>query len=319
MGVSLVLTFLATVILGRLLIPMLKRFKFGQTIRDDGPKSHLIKMGIPTIGGIMFIIPILLVSMIISKFSMDIIVISGVLFLFAIVGFLDDYIKIKKKSKDGLTVMQKTLGLLLVSTLFAVYFVYFSSIGNEIIIPFSSITRVFILPKLVYVIAIIIIMYATTNTVNLTDGVDGLATSVTTIVVLFFMVISYMFLKVTLVETLSLATLGGLLAFLLYNGYPAKVFMGDTGSLFLGGMVGIISIYLKIPWILLIVGIIYVVEALSVIIQVSYYKRTKKRFFKMAPIHHHFEIKGWKETKVVVVFTTITIIASIIAYITLVI
>ena len=319
MELSLVITFIITVIFGRILIPILKKQKIGQIVRDDGPKSHLTKMGIPTMGGIMFIIPIIGVFLLLNKFSLDMLIISITILLFALVGFLDDFIKIKRKSKDGLSVLQKTIALLMVSTFFAIYFVYYSSIGTNIIVPFSNMENLFEIPKLVYVFAIIIIMYATTNTVNLTDGVDGLATSVTTIVMAFFILISYSYINSIIVLALCLSTIGGLLAFLLYNGHPAKIFMGDTGSIALGAIVGITSIYLRIPWILLIAGIIYVIEAISVIIQVSYYKKTKKRFFKMAPIHHHFELKGWNEVKVVTIFTLVTIVACVIAYVILIV
>lgn len=318
MGLSLIITFLTTAIFGRFLIPLLRKFKFGQTIRDDGPKTHLSKMGIPTMGGIMFVFPILLFSMIFNNFSLDSLIISAIVILFSLVGFLDDFLKIRRKSKDGLSVLQKTIGLLVVSTLFAVYFVYFSTIGTNLITPFSSMMTNYTIPKLLYVFGIILIMYATTNSVNLTDGVDGLASSVTSIVMMSLMLIAFININNELVIIFSISTVGGLLAFLLYNGHPAKVFMGDTGSLALGALVGIMVIYLQIPWILLIAGIIYVIEALSVIIQVGHYKRTKRRVFKMAPIHHHFELSGWKEEKVVVIFTIVTILACVLAYAVLV-
>ncbi|MCK5811452.1 MAG: phospho-N-acetylmuramoyl-pentapeptide-transferase [Clostridiales bacterium] len=314
MGLSFIITFLTTALFGRLLIPLLQKLKFGQIVRNDGPKTHLSKMGIPTIGGIMFIIPILLFATIFNKFSIDSIIISIIVLLFSLVGFLDDLLKIKRKSKDGLSVLQKTIGLLIVSTLFATYFVYFSNIGTELIAPFSNMMTSFMIPKFLYVLFIIIVMYAATNSVNLSDGVDGLASSVTAIVMMCLMLIAFVNINNELVIIFSISTVGGLLAFLLYNGHPAKVFMGDTGSLGLGALVGIMAIYLKIPWVLLIAGIVYVVEALSVIIQVGHYKRTKRRVFKMAPIHHHFELSGWKEAKVVVVFTTVTIVACALSY-----
>ncbi len=314
MGLSFVITFLTTALFGRLLIPLLQKLKFGQIVRDDGPKTHLSKMGIPTMGGIMFIIPILLFAVVFNKFSMDSLVISAIVLLFSFVGFLDDILKIKRESKDGLNVLQKTIGLLFVSTLFAIYFVYFSNVGTEMIAPFSNMMTTFMVPKFLYVLFIIIVMYATTNSVNLTDGVDGLASSVTAIVMMCLMIIAFANINNELVIIFSISSVGGLLAFLLYNGHPAKVFMGDTGSLALGALVGIMVIYLQIPWILLIAGIIYVIEALSVIIQVGHYKRTKRRVFKMAPIHHHFELSGWKEAKVVVVFTIVTVVACALSY-----
>jgi len=314
MEYAIALTFITTAILGRFLIPVLKKLKLGQIVRDDGPKSHLVKMGIPTMGGIMFIIPIIIISLIICKFNIDILIMVGTILLFTFVGFLDDIIKIKRKSKDGLSVLQKTIGLLIVSVIFSVYFVYFSNGGSDIILPFSNMNHIYTIPKLLYVIILIITLYATTNSVNLTDGVDGLASSVTAMVILFLSIITFITNSNITIAVIGVSAIGGIMAFLLYNGHPAKVFMGDTGSLALGSIVALMAIYLKIPWVIIIVGIIYVIEALSVIIQVGHYKRTKRRVFKMAPIHHHFELSGWNEKKVVTIFTIITVIACIISY-----
>jgi len=308
------LTFITTAILGRFLIPILKKLKFGQIVRDDGPKSHLVKMGIPTMGGFIFLIPIIIITLIIGKFNADILVMNGTIILFAFVGFLDDIIKIKKKSKDGLSVLQKTIGLLIVSVIFSVYFVYFSNGGSDIILPFTNGNHIYTIPKLIYTVLLVITLYATTNSANLTDGVDGLASSVTSIIILFLLIVSFITNANSSISIIGVSTIGGIMAFLLYNGHPAKVFMGDTGSLALGSIVAIMAIYLKIPWVIIIGGIIYVMEALSVIIQVGHYKRTKKRVFKMAPIHHHFELSGWNEKKVVTVFTIITIIGCIMSY-----
>ncbi|MBN2853540.1 MAG: phospho-N-acetylmuramoyl-pentapeptide-transferase, partial [Clostridia bacterium] len=251
MGLTAVIAFLATAVLGRILIPLLRKLKFGQTVRDNGPQSHLVKMGIPTMGGLMFLIPVIVLFLIFNRFNFDSIVISLTVLFYALIGFLDDFIKIRKKSKDGLSVLQKSIGLLLVSGFFSVYFVYFSGIGTDIIIPFSQMEQSLIIPKLLYVVILIITLYLTTNAVNLTDGVDGLASSVTTVVLMLFLFIGYSHADNQIISYLCLASIGGLMAFLLYNAYPAKVIMGDTGSMTLGAIVTISAIYLKIPWIIL--------------------------------------------------------------------
>lgn len=309
------LSLITALIAGISIIPILKRLKLGQIVRSDGPRSHLYKAGIPTIGGVIFIIPIVVYSLV---FTSDIKEMSGMLAAivgFALVGFLDDILKITRKSKDGLSVMQKSLFLLLVSTIYSVYSVVFTENGSEMIIPFSGLERSVVIQEYIYIPFLILFLYALTNSVNLTDGVDGLAGSVTGIVLLFFVLITSSNIEMySNVHLLIICAIAGILGFLFFNAHPAKVIMGDTGAMAIGGLVGVIAIYLKIPWILLIVGIVYVVESMSVIIQVGHYKRTKRRVFKMAPIHHHYELSGWKEQKVVLVFSLITVVACIAGY-----
>lgn len=308
-------TFVLTAIMGTLLIPLLRKLKFGQTVRENGPQSHLSKMGTPTVGGLIFLIPIIIASVCVY-FITDIKEILPLAFVtagFGFIGFLDDYLKIVRKSKDGLSPWQKMLGLLIVSVLFSLYIYFYTDIGTEILIwlfglKFTVNTSFLFIPFTIFV------LIATTNAVNLTDGLDGLASSVTLIVMIFFAYANkYVFYKEELF-VFSMMVAGGLLGFLIYNLHPAKVFMGDTGSLALGGAVAAIAIMMKMPLLILLVGIIYVAEALSVLIQVAYFKRTKKRIFKMAPIHHHFEQSGWKETNVVRMFVSVTIAACIIAF-----
>ena len=310
-------TFLMSLIAGPIIIPILKRLKFGQTIRDDGPATHLKKMGIPTFGGLIFIIPMIIASLIFATEYPEIIPVLLVTIGFGAVGFADDMIKVVKKNKDGLSARQKSFGLLLVSTLFAIYVAYSPSLGTGMIIPFMGVDAVVELPVWLFIPLIIIVMDAITNSVNMTDGVDGLATGVTLIVLVFFTIVAMVRGEWDFVKLFCSIAAGGCLGFLAFNIYPAKVIMGDTGSLALGGVVGAAAVVMKMPWILLVVGAIYAVETLSVIIQVTSFKLRGKRVFKMAPIHHHFELSGWKETKVVRVFWLITIILCFIGFATL--
>jgi len=307
--VAFIITFVITLFLGPMLIPVLTRFKFGQTVRDDGPATHLKKMGTPTIGGLIFLIPVLIVSAFYAGAYPKLIPIALVTFGFGLIGFIDDFIKIKKRRQDGLYPKQKTVGLLLVAAIFTVYVAYFTDLGVDVSIPFvGTINEVwFFIPFTMFY------LYCTTNSVNITDGLDGLCSGITLIVMVFFTILSMMNpeWKHTMVFSAILA--GGCLGFLTFNIHPAKVFMGDTGSLALGGAVGAMAIMMKIPFLIFLFGIIYVVEMLSVGIQVISFKTTGKRVFKMAPIHHHFELKGWKETKVVYVFWTVTAVFCIIA------
>lgn len=306
--VAFLATFILTALTGPLMIPYLKRLKFGQTVRDDGPKSHFKKTGTPTMGGIIFIIPLVIVSMILSFRYPDIIPILIVTVAFGIIGFIDDFIKVKKKRKDGLYANQKTIMQLIVSIAFSAYVYYFTSAGSDILIPLLNI----IVPGWLFMLFTIIFLYGMSNAVNITDGLDGLAGGVTFVVVLFFSIASIGMDWLIHVNIYSSILAGGCLGFLIFNIHPAKVFMGDTGSLALGGAVGAISIVMKMPFVLLLVGGIYVIEAISVILQVGSFKlRGGKRIFKMAPIHHHFELLGWNETTVVKVFIGLTIAFSI--------
>lgn len=310
-------TFILTLIAGPIIIPMLRRLKFGQTIRDDGPATHLKKMGIPTIGGLIFIIPMIITSLVLAQKYPGIIPVLLVTLGYGVIGFVDDIIKVLRKNVDGLNPRQKSFGLLLVSAAFAFYTAYHPDLGTGMILPFLGVDAVVELPALLYIPLVIIVMYLITNSVNMTDGVDGLAAGVTLIVAVFFTVVAMMRPEWDNVKMICAITAGGCLGFLVFNIHPAKVIMGDTGSLALGGVVGASAVLMKMPWMLLVAGAIYAVESLSVFIQVVSFKLRGKRVFKMAPIHHHFELSGWKETKVVGVFWLITIVLCIIGFATL--
>jgi phospho-N-acetylmuramoyl-pentapeptide-transferase len=307
--ISLVLSMVAAVMIGPYIIDKLRSFKFGQNVRLDGPKSHLTKQGIPSMGGFIFLSVLTLVGMILSGFDFKVAFMILVTLSFALIGFLDDYLKVKKKSSDGLSAKNKMLYLLIFGLL-AGSVLYYGFDYKSLMIPFINYE---IHLGLLYILFVVIFFAAATNAVNLTDGIDGLSSTVTIIVVMFYALVSWrsgdrevFFFALTLI--------GGLLGFLYFNKYPAKVFMGDTGSLALGGAVGIMALMTRTELLLILVGLIYVVETLSVIIQVLYFKKTGKRFFKIAPIHHHFEALGWKENKVVVVFALVTLIMVIITY-----
>ena len=290
------------------LIPILRRLKFGQTIREIGPQWHGKKSGTPTMGGIGFLIVTVLLTVFHTE---DPAVKFGCVFagLYGVIGFMDDGIKIILKRNLGLTEKQKLVLQVLVSVVFLVVGVNKGFISTTISIPYTSLVWDL---KWFYVVFMAIYMIAYTNAVNLTDGLDGLATSVTAVVGIFF-IFCGIILKSD-VAVFATALTGALIGFLVFNFYPAKVFMGDTGSLFLGGAVAVMAILLKIELILIVAGIIYVIEALSVVLQVAYFKKTGgKRIFKMAPIHHHFELCGWSETKVVAVFSIVTAILCLIA------
>ncbi|MCD8035856.1 MAG: phospho-N-acetylmuramoyl-pentapeptide-transferase [Clostridiales bacterium] len=305
---ALIIAFVLGVLICPILIPFLHKLKFGQTVRDDGPQSHLQKNGTPTMGGISFLAAMTIAALV-MKPSLDAVAVILVTLGFGVVGFLDDYIKIAKKRSLGLTPKQKIAGQLIVAVLFAIYLV--ATKGTDIYIPFMG-GKLWHMGVVLYVPFCIIAMLATVNGVNLTDGLDGLSDGVTLIVTAFFTLCAYA--AGSGIVTVGGAMAGGLLAFLIFNSYPAKVFMGDTGSLAMGGFVVSVALLLKMPLFILIAGIIYVVETLSVAIQVTVYKKTKKRVFKMAPLHHHFEMCGWKETKVVRVFYIVTAIACLIAF-----
>ncbi len=309
--------FILSLITGPLIIPMLKKLKFGQTVRDDGPATHLKKMGIPTIGGLIFLIPMTLVTLFFAGDYPAVVPMLLVTLGFAAVGFIDDYIKVVKKSKDGLNPKQKSFLLLAVAAAFAVYVAYSPSYGTGTIIPFLGVDAVAEMPPLPFILIIIIIMYLITNSVNMTDGVDGLAAGVTLIVCVFFTVVAMSRNEWDYVKIFCSIAAGGCLGFLAFNMHPAKVIMGDTGSLALGGVVGSAAVLMKMWWILAVVGGIYALESLSVFIQVTSFKLRGKRVFKMAPIHHHFELLGWKETKVVRVFWLVTLALCVIGFLTL--
>lgn len=314
----LLISFIATVILSIIMIPILKRLKVGQMERDDGPQSHLKKQGTPTMGGIMMIISIIIFTLVyclIDRNLENIVPIIAVALAsvgFGLIGFIDDFKKVVLKNTDGISPKLKMLGLLIISVIYTMFLVKYEEIGTEIIIPFINYNLS--LPIWIYIPFTILVMLSATNAVNLTDGVDGLAGSVCAIMVTAISIIAVK-LGYESISIFGSIVVGCCAGFLIYNFYKAKVMMGDTGSLLLGGVIASMTIYMKLPLILLIVAIIPILETLSDIMQVMYFRKTGKRLFKMAPLHHHFELSGWRENKVVVVFSGITLIASIIAVI----
>ncbi|MBN1624101.1 MAG: phospho-N-acetylmuramoyl-pentapeptide-transferase [Clostridia bacterium] len=305
----------ASILLGLIIVPLMKRLKFRQTVREDGPRTHLHKSGIPTMGGLIFIIPIIGAAIIFSSDKLSALVNIGAIVLFALVGMADDLIKIIKKDSDGLSVLQKTILLIVIAAGYSVYSVLWGPAGTEIVIPFSQMTGTISIPPYFYIPFLTIFLYWVTNSANLTDGVDGLASSVSILIFVFLLSVSrFLDAGSNDMSVLLLVSIGAVLGFLMYNANPARIFMGDTGSMALGAIIGIVSIQLGIPWIIFIVGIIFIIEALSVVIQVGYYKLTQRRVFKMAPIHHHFELSGWKENKVVVVFCLVTAVGGVVSY-----
>ena len=306
---AIVISFIVSSILGPIIIPLLHKLKFGQNIRQEGPKSHLKKAGTPTIGGLIFIFATIITMFVMVGNPTDEAMIALYSFVgFGFVGFLDDLLKIIKKKNEGLTSGQKMILLLIISG-FLTWYAY-KYIGTSINIPFLNGQ---INLGLFYIPAAMFYFAGVTNAVNLTDGLDGLATSVTVLVTTFLGIISYNLGHISL-AIFCVALAGALLAFLRFNAFPARVFMGDTGSLALGGAVAMVALILKMPLILVLIGIIYVIETLSVILQVASFKLTGKRIFKMAPIHHHFEQLGWSETKIVSVFSIITVVFCFIAF-----
>jgi len=309
MFIPLIMGLVFSMILGPIFIPLLHKLKFGQNIRCDGPQSHLKKAGTPTIGGLIFFISTTITLFIMQRsFTSNEMIILYSLLSFGFVGFLDDILKIIHKDNLGLKAIQKMILLLIFSVGFAVY--GYKYIGSNILVPFINYNLDL---KILYVPFIIIYYSAVTNAVNLTDGLDGLATSVTIIVLTFFAIVSYN-IDNRDITMFCLTLIGALLGFLRFNAFPAKIFMGDSGSLGLGGAIATIALMLKMEILLIIVGGIYVIETLSVIIQVTSFKLTGKRVFKMAPIHHHFEQLGWSEVKIVTTFASITTILCIIGF-----
>ena len=315
--ISFLVAFAASALIGRFLIPWLRALKAGQSIKEIGPVWHRAKQGTPTMGGIMFIAGIFIAILVTGwkDFSQGR---FGALFVFlfalvfGVIGFLDDFMKVKYHKNEGLTASQKFLLQLAAAIVFTVLLRYTGYLTPDLYIPFFNVS--FQLPWAVYMVFAAFVIVATVNAVNLTDGVDGLATGVTLPVALFYLVVSLMW-KVTDLSIFAAALVGGLCAFLIYNFHPAKVFMGDTGSLFLGGTVCGLAFALDIPLIIVLVGIIYLLETLSDIIQVTYFKLTHgKRIFRMAPLHHHFEMGGWSEEKLFTVFTLVTVVCCVLAY-----
>ena len=322
--VAAVVAFVISAVIGKFLVPALRRWKAGQSIKEDGPTWHMSKQGTPTMGGLMFILATIIVVLVVNGPA----ILSGdwtsvIVLVFALVfgaiGFLDDYAKIKKKENTGLTAGQKFLLQLAAAILFIVLLRKCGILSPNLYVPFFGVELH--LPWVVYLIFAVLVITGTVNAVNITDGLDGLSSSVTLPVCAFFAAaFGWAWVKWQQSGTAGMAVFaaalfGGLVGFLVYNHYPAKVFMGDTGSLFLGGAVCGMAFALDMPLVLILVGVIYIAETLSDIIQVTYFKLTHgKRIFRMAPLHHHFEMCGWSEVKLVVVFTSVTVVFCLLAY-----
>ena len=315
--VSFLVAFATSAVAGKFLIPALRRLKAGQSIKEDGPTWHMAKQGTPTMGGIMFIIGLAIAIVAVgwrdiadgNYGALFVLAFAGV---FGVIGFVDDYMKVRYHHNTGLSAGAKFLLQLAAAILFTVLMRNFGYISFDLYIPFVNIT-IHMWPWL-YMVFAAFVMVATVNAVNLTDGIDGLATGVTMPVALFYLAVSTLWGREEL-GVFSAALFGGLFAFLLYNFHPAKVFMGDTGSLFLGGAVCGLAFALDIPLVIVLIGIIYVAETASDIIQVTYFKISHgKRIFRMAPLHHHLEMGGWSEIKLFIVFTLITLAACLLAY-----
>lgn len=305
-------SFVATVILGLIVVPILKKKKIGQVVREEGPKSHLQKNGTPIMGGVIMLV---VINAILAFFVKDnpILVLPMVATIgFGIIGFIDDFKKLYLQDPEGISPKAKMLGLFIVTTALLVLYLIVFKLGTTTIIPLINQPITLAMP--VFILFIAFILLGTTNAVNLTDGLDGLATGVVAIIMTFFTLVALKQQNYEMV-VFSSTVAGSCLGFLIFNMHPAKVFMGDTGSLALGGAVAISAICLKMPLILALVALVCIVDTISVMLQVVYYKVTKgKRLFKMAPFHHHLELSGYKETTVVLIFWLITLICCIIGY-----
>ena len=311
--IILLISFAVSVIAGVITIPQLKRLKVGQIERDDGPQSHLKKQGTPTMGGIIIIATMIIVvtgmyiylnsvnqAEIAHKLLPMLILTIG----FGIVGFIDDFKKLVLKNTKGLKPSYKMFGLLLISVAFVVYLVYGLQIGTDTYIPIAK-TYV-TLPIYFYIPFAILVILGTTNAINLTDGIDGLSSSVSSLIITTLTIIGIQNFWPE-IGFFGSSVIGATLGFLMFNLHPAKVFMGDTGSLLLGGVISGMALYLQMPLLLIVIALIPVLETISVMMQVAYFKKTGKRIFKMAPLHHHFELSGWSENKVVIIFCLITL------------
>lgn len=312
---AVIIAFAISALLCPIIIPFLHKLKFGQQVRDDGPQSHLKKQGTPTMGGLIILSSIIITSLFYIPSYPKIIPVLFMTAGFGIIGFLDDYIKIILKRSEGLTPLQKLAGQIVITGIFAWYVLNSGEVGTDMLIPFTGGFEdgKFLSLGILFVPALFFVTLGTDNGVNFTDGLDGLCTSVTILVATFLTIVAIG--EDMGISPITGAVVGSLLGFLLFNVYPAKVFMGDTGSLALGGFVASAAYMMRLPLFIPIIGLIYLVEVLSVIIQVTYFKKTGgKRIFKMAPIHHHFELCGWSETRVVAVFSIVTAILCMVAY-----
>ena len=310
----LLITFAISVVLTLIIIPILKKLKVGQIERSDGPQSHLKKQGTPTMGGIIIIIAIIIVTigayLYYSKkgeteVAKNLIPILGLTVGFGVIGFIDDFKKLVLKNTKGLKPSFKMLGLLFISVAYVLYLLKGVDLGTETYIPFLK--QYVSIPVFAYIPFAILVILGATNAVNLTDGIDGLSSSVSVIIVTCLAIIGTI-LGVKEIVIFCSIVIGAILGFLMFNLQPAKVFMGDTGSLFLGGVISGVALYLKMPLLLLVIALIPVIETISVIIQVASFKATGKRVFKMAPIHHHLELSGWRENRIVIAFSVVTLI-----------
>lgn len=309
-AIPIIISFVISVILGPIIIPFLKKLKASQTVRDDGPKSHLKKSGTPTMGGIIILLSVSVTSIIYVKDYPRIIPILFLTLGFGLIGFLDDYIKVVLKRSMGLTAVQKMAGQIVVTGIFAYYITKVQHLDLAMKVPFFP--GLMIDFGVMDIPVLFFIVIATVNGANFTDGLDGLASSVTVMIATFFTVVAIGLGSG--IEPITCAVAGALLGFLLFNVYPASVFMGDTGSLALGGFVAAAAYMMQMPLFIVIIGFIYAVEVLSVILQVTYFKISGgKRLFKMAPIHHHFELCGWSETRIVAAFSIVTAILCLAA------
>ncbi len=320
MGMKLIIAclgaFVLGLILGKLVIPLLRALKAGQSIREIGPKWHAGKAGTPTMGGVIFIIAVLVCIPVgwkdIAQGDLSSLYIFGFSLVFGLIGFLDDFFKVKYKRNLGLTALQKFLLQLAAAVVYLFLLRSSGMLTNDLYIPFVNVSLE--IPWVLYFAFAAFVMVGCVNAVNLTDGIDGLATGVTMPVMLFFALIAACWAQ-TGTALFCIALFGALAAFLCYNFHPAKVFMGDTGSLFLGAAVCGTAFALDMPLILILVGIIYIIETVSVILQVGYFKLTHgKRIFRMTPIHHHFEMGGWNEVKIFAVFTAVTAVCCLLAW-----
>ena len=310
------LAFLVSAIAGRFIVPALRALKVGQSIREIGPTWHNSKQGTPTMGGLIFMlgIAVCIVTGWRTMLGGDVthLMVFGLALVCGVIGFLDDFVKVKNKRNLGLTEIQKLVLQLAAAALFLILLRRTGHLTGDLYIPFANVSVT--IPWILYLILSVFIIVGTVNAVNITDGIDGLNTSVTIPVMVFYAIAAWKW-HLTGASLFAAAVAGALLGFLIYNWHPAKVFMGDTGSLFLGGAVCGLAYALDMPLILILVGIIYIAETMSDIIQVAYFKITHgKRIFRMAPLHHHFEKGGWSEVKIVVVFTSITVVFCVLAY-----
>lgn len=312
---AIIIAFAISAMLCPIVIPFLHKLKFGQQVRTDGPQAHLKKQGTPTMGGLVILTSIIITSLFYIRNYPKIIPVLFVTVGFGIIGFLDDYIKIVMKRSEGLNPKQKLAGQIMITGVFVYYLIHSGDMGTKELIPFTGGFQdgFFLDLGILFIPFVFCVVLGTDNGVNFTDGLDGLCTSVTILVATFLTIVALG--ENSGISPITGAVVGSLLGFLLFNVYPARVFMGDTGSLALGGFVASSALMMQMPFFIPVVGLIYLVEVLSVIMQVGYFKMTGgKRIFKMAPIHHHFELCGWSETRVVAVFSITTAILCLVAY-----